>query len=67
MCKNPQLKPEVLTDGYDRLVDVQVNLCGVKTLKLAVYAPNEGKIVFYKQFMERLIFFSYENWWLDGD
>lgn len=51
LCKNPQLKPEVLSDGYDRLVGVQVNLCGVKTLVLGIYATNEGKVVFYKQFM----------------
>lgn len=36
---------------------VEVNLCGIKTLILGTYAPNEGKAGFYKQFMDILIFF----------
>lgn len=47
----------VLTDDHSRIVGLRVNLLGIKTLFLDLYAPNADKETFYKQSMDRLIDF----------
>lgn len=46
-----------------RFVVVEVNLHWTKTMLLGMYVPNKDKVMLYKWLMERLVDFSYENWW----
>lgn len=68
MFINHQVKPEfVFTDEHGRFVGVEIHLHSTKTIVLGIYAQNENKVMFYKQFLERLIDFPYEHCSLMGD
>lgn len=60
------LKPEfVLIDNHGKVVDVEINSHGMKTMVVGL--SNESKSVFFKNLMEMLTNMPYVSWCLERD
>lgn len=55
----------LLTYELGRFVGAEVELYGVKSILLGIYAPNEDKVKFYKRLIGKLITFIMKIgvWW----